>query len=102
MSKHTSGLWVVEKKDYQTWFVVAKGLTEIDDIAICHAHTVLSDGDVTEKDNAEFIVKACNSHDRLLEALKAAIASWPTDGGPLGAEIAYTNALKVIAKAEGK
>ena len=63
-----------------------------------------------EQANAEFIVRACNSHDELLEACKALVQNlemeWLPNGyGQCDYPLSYRiikNAKDIIAKAEGK
>ncbi len=54
-------------------------------------------GKTNTKVNAEFIVRACNSHDELLEALKSCIGLT----GFISTKENFEKAIKAIAKAEG-
>ena len=51
------------------------------------------------RDNMEFIVRAVNAHDELVEALRMAIGVLDTDGGYDGT---VDELKKALAKAEGK
>jgi len=91
--KHTEVPWKVVSlynfKDAEDgWDIISKK----------HNHTVFTDN----KANAHFIVKACNNHYELLEALKKAI-DWIKRGPDLDSPKAkpYMNKLEqAIAKAE--
>ena len=64
--------------------------------------TITNNGPV-DRENAAFIVKACNCHAELLEALKAVetIADWDGEATPHYLEC-WAKARAAIAKAEGK
>ncbi len=55
------------------------------------------------KEDAEFIVRACNSHDKLVEALKEVISCFPHNV-PVGTEVAKLRLMaeEAIKEAEGE
>ncbi len=52
--------------------------------------------------NAAFIVKACNSHDKLVEALREMLAKFPATTGGTGQVDAREQARIVLNQLEGK
>ena len=67
-----------------------------------HAIATVHDIQEPAKANAEFIVRACNSHDRLLDACKQAHAflcsDVPTPSGRISAGLALEAALALAEK----
>ena len=57
------------------------------------------DGAVNHQANAEFIVRACNSHEELVEAAELVDRAWAGDGVDMS--VAVDAILLAIANAEG-
>ncbi len=82
MTKHTQGPWKVIPAGYstkpKTLYVVSEGSDSRHIAEIDFGFQKMSGGyDEINKANAEFIVRACNSHYELLEALKGMLAICP-------------------------
>jgi len=90
--KHTATPWKIGKS-YTTEIAIRECDTN-DCVAVCC--DLLED---EMKANAEFITRACNAHDELVEALKDVVHTLQIDGYS-GYQI--RRASKAIAKAEGK
>jgi hypothetical protein len=69
---HTPGPWSIGKRRW-----ITSG-----DLDIARIHSVSKIGEAEAVANAEFIIRACNSHDALLEALEAT-AEYIRDDGRL-------------------
>jgi hypothetical protein len=81
-TKHTPGPWFTKRQGFSTVYVEAR-LRDgwIQEVAACGPTEA---GSEQQEANAEFIVRACNSHDQLVAALKAArdlIYAEVADGG---------------------
>ena len=67
MPKHTSLPWAV-REVYEDGIVVSRGIEDVHGVGLNKG----SEFELFDKDTAEFIVKACNSYDDLLEACEKA------------------------------
>ena len=88
MPKHTSLPWAV-REVYEDGIVVSRGIEDVHGVGLNKG----SEFELFDKDTAEFIVKACNSHDDLLEACERYVSKFGNCG-----EV-YDQAKKAIAKA---
>ena len=97
--QHTPGPWTIGRG--RRW--ITSG-----DVDIARIHDVSKIGEAEAVANAEFIIRACNSHDALLEALEN-LMEW--EGGEPGsyndlsdqerADEVWQDAFDAIAKAKG-
>lgn len=88
--KHTPTPWKVD--DYVMSGEKYRVFSPADPVAVAS---------VAGKANAEFIVRAVNSHDELVEAIKNAIDSLPDHVGPRIAQV-KKELSEALAKAEGE
>ena len=99
---HTKGTWETGKKHPCRVIAFNNGISSI--VAMCCDSRDEGTERQEEKDNAQFIVRACNCHDELLEACKQLLIE--TDQHAQGdcpkLLSACAEARKAIAKAEGK
>ena len=97
MSNHTPGPWFAHQRD---WVLGHFSITNKESTG----NPKWDIARTWEPANAEFIVKACNAHDDLLEACKEALAERYLCLSPLAYDASHVVAIlaKAIAKAEGK
>lgn len=101
MTKHTSGKWMLGKQDRPIGYfpIYARiGVTKLACICKTDAHEIgFGISEAEHKANAAFIVRACNCHDELVEALKHIKSEY----GYCLPEKTMQKINKAIAKAEG-
>ena len=104
MSGHTPLPWKVLHPGQPHVAVVTEKWDSADGTLICYPgrHTGAVDGEVQA--NAEFIVRACNAHEELLEALRGEIgvASVPDCTDSNCGTCSRCRSKAAIAKAEGR
>ncbi len=99
MSKHTPGPFGYYQPEGYSGFFYIDQKNIADDRSGIGNFAACSTGDETSaKANAEFIVRACNSHYELLEALEAVTINSHRQSE----KEAYEMAQKAIAKARGQ
>lgn len=108
-SKHTPGPWSVHfdnyNEDYSIEAPVGNAtdtileLWYLDEETHHRFHTFHNETPEQAKANAEFIVRACNSHDELVEALEKALLMLDADGTWLSGIAKYPPA-SLVARAD--
>jgi hypothetical protein len=101
-AQHTPGPWKVFGVRRNQYLAVIDSIPDQDGkvIANCICHVAMTNPDAQA--NAEFIVRACNAHDDLLEACEQALICIEQDEHTHGRNFGAGNVLRAaIAKAKG-
>lgn len=92
-SKHTATPWMIKDKDFEHGFIVnSQDLRVQEIICSCYGNSTIS------VPNAEFIVRACNAHEDMLDFIKKL---YNAENADIFNQI-FTFAGDIISKAEGK
>lgn len=91
MSTHTPGTLIIDQTHTGIRLISHRGAVA----------EMLAGYGQTRLDDAAFIVRACNAHEEILEALKAMVAEWNRHGCCDSTDVRY-KAEHAIAKAEGR
>ena len=102
MSAHTPGPWQVA--GHGTTVDHTHERSRRPPVARCGLTHGLGPAGDEDRANAEFIVRACNSHDELLAALRELTRAWDSTQFPVSdrMDAALKDADAAIAKAEGR
>ena len=103
--KHTPTPWRVLHSGYPHVVVVTEKWDSEDGVLICYPGRHTSAADPEVQANAEFIVRACNSHEELLAAARSASLELTTVGighGHTHSQDVVARLQAAIAKAEGR
>ena len=102
MSEHTSVPWTAHQMSVRTWEIRGP-----DGLNVCRTYagtlgTPYAKPDTTIAANAEFIVRACNSHDELLEACKEALGALAFVTDKPGVYQMWLRVKETVRKATGE